>query len=639
MSAHRTFSAILLISIIACGTEPVSPTPEPGVSPYTLALVGSDDLTLHPDEERLLHVILTKDDAGPVPDARIHFELRDLDAQGARLDAADVITDEDGIARVTLTAGPRPAPVPFHLAASTPDLGAAPVAFSIAVIAERRLLEIVPTAATRVRDGGKSATTLAGVSSSVALRVRELDADTLEPIAGDRIAFTLPSVASSRWSATSSRIATAQTGMGGEARVYLITSQAAEGPWQVVAQGADGDALVTFEVRVQGQLCPFDSGCGVDEPKPECDPAAPACGSGQCCDPVDRVCRESCVRDGNVPDLSGAWVTRHDFNLRQTLPIGVREVLQAVRLMDQTLLGKLTIPGLPGWLQEILNMFVSRLLQQYLPEWTQQAVHLSDDLFTVLSHLRSEGTMRLARNGDAAHLRGKEVWRSLVFYWLPLCNGDISGDPGEPPECARIDVVTSDPDAAGETAQCKGQVLPAIRVQISPFTGTVVMQGDGHVLQVDRRQVTLKMGKVLLILFDQLLTLVTAGEYHCIEEATICTEDGGCLVDCSGLGRDVESATDGIVDSGTVEQLCAHAVRETGDLVVQALALAWPLSADTLDFSGSALISGQADDSLCQGGAVPGACAARLGAGHWTGDLFFRLLDRQPGTWEAARPE
>jgi len=33
--------------------------------------------------------------------------------------------------------------------------------------------------------------------------------------------------------------------------------------------------------------------------------------------------------------------------------------------------------------------------------------------------------MRPRRNGDAATLKGKEVWRSLVFYWLPLCNGDI----------------------------------------------------------------------------------------------------------------------------------------------------------------------------------------------------------------------
>ena len=74
MSAHRTFSVILsigIIGIIACGTGPASPTSGPGVSPFTLGLVGSEDLTLHPDEERLLHVVLTKDDAGPVPDEEI----------------------------------------------------------------------------------------------------------------------------------------------------------------------------------------------------------------------------------------------------------------------------------------------------------------------------------------------------------------------------------------------------------------------------------------------------------------------------------------------------------------------------------------------------------------------------------------
>jgi len=35
--------------------------------------------------------------------------------------------------------------------------------------------------------------------------------------------------------------------------------------------------------------------------------------------------------------------------------------------------------------------------------------------------------------------------------------------------------------APGETAQCKAQVLPAIRAQISPFTATVVKQDGGHV--------------------------------------------------------------------------------------------------------------------------------------------------------------
>ena len=165
------------------------------------------------------------------------------------------------------------------------------------------------------------------------------------------------------------------------------------------------------------------------------------------------------------------------------------------------------------------------------------------------------------------------------------------------------------------------------------------------------------MGKVLLILVDQLMSVVTAGEYHCIDEATWCAPGSGCIVDCEGLARDVENATDGIVDAGTVQELCGRGVRAVGGIVEEALARAWPITADTLDFSGSATISGIADDGSCDGGAVSGACAARLGKaswdkdlnsssaavrdardGKWTGHFFFRLVDRLPGAWEATRP-
>ena len=165
------------------------------------------------------------------------------------------------------------------------------------------------------------------------------------------------------------------------------------------------------------------------------------------------------------------------------------------------------------------------------------------------------------------------------------------------------------------------------------------------------------MGKVLLILIDQLMSVVSAGEYRCIEEATECAPGSGCIVDCDGLARDVESATGGIVDEGTVQELCGRGVGAVGGLVAEALARAWPITADTLDFSGSATISGIADDWSCDDGAVSGACAARLGKaswdkdlnsaspavrdardGKWTGHFFFRLMDRLPGAWEATRP-
>ena len=661
--------------MIACSSEPGIPTPGSSVDPFTLSLVGDEELTLHPDEERTLHILLAKEEEGPVASARVHFEIRDGDPAGSRLDAADAVTDEDGIARVRLTAGSRPGPT-FHLLAIAPEHGKAQAAFSVSVIPERRVLEIVPTFATRVSADGASATTTVGTYGSVALRVRELDADTGDPVARDRITFTLPDAATSRWSTTSGRATTVQTGLGGEARAFLVAATAPEGPWDVIAQTSSG-ASVTFSVRVQGgaaacaanaqcppgQICYGDPPeCQDDElpPGADCDPAAPACGGGQCCDPAAFMCRDpcamtcaagthcdpgsscgsgACVPDDQVPDLSGLWLTRHHFDLRETLPIGVRDVFRAVRLLDQTLLGKLTIPGLPFWLQDIVNTLVSRLLVHYLPPWTQLAVHLSDDLFTVLSDLRAEGAMRLKRDGDAAHLTGKEVWSSLVFYWLPLCDGDISGDPDVPPECARIDVLTTDSERADETLQCKGQLLPPMRVLASPFTARVVRQGAAWALSVDRRQVNVQMSKVLLILVDQMLTLVTGGEYHCIDEATLCPPGGGCMADCDGLGLDVESATDGVLDSGTVQHLCAEAVQAVGHTVVEALATAWPLTADTLDFSGGAMIKGQADDSSCDRGAASGACAASLTAGTWKGDLFFRLLRSQPGTWEAMRPE
>jgi len=98
-------------------------------------------------------------------------------------------------------------------------------------------------------------------------------------------------------------------------------------------------------------------------------------------------------------------------------------------------------------------------------------------------------------------------------------------------------------------------------------------------------------------------------------------------------------------------------VRAAGELWVEGLAQVWPVSADTLDFSGAATVSGHADDFACDEGAVPGSCAARLGNaafdrdlnspdpavregrdGRWSGDFFFRLVHRLPGAWRATRP-
>ncbi|TMB10806.1 MAG: hypothetical protein E6J66_10815 [Deltaproteobacteria bacterium] len=546
--SSRVIIASLASLLVACGDETATPTAGADARRYTLALIGDPAITLHPGEVRALQALLAASEDGPVVSARIHFAFLDGNPAGARIDAGDVVTDDEGVATVRLTAGSTPAA--FHLTVTAPERAAAPVAFAVDVVPLRRTLRVVPTPATSVSADGAHGSTLAGVAGTVSLKVRELDADTGAPIEGDTITFTLPAIANAHWSAGVSRTATAKTGAGGKAQAFLVTSQAAEGPWRVVAESAAGDAQVTFDVTIR---CAF----GI------CDP--PPCG-GAC--PIE-----------DVPDVTGLWLTRHDFRIHDVLPFSAQEIFKALRLMDQTLLGQLTIPGIPGWLQAIVNAFVARLLQQYLPGWMQQLIHLCDDFATILGNLRSEGAMRLTRTTDLAHLSGTEVWTSLVFYWLPLCDGEIAGDPDKPPECARIDVLTHD-SGFDETAQCRGEVLPSVSVELSPFNATLVKDGAGYGLQINQRRARLTMGKVLLILYDQLLGVVTGGEFQCIEEATECAPGMGCIVDCDGLARDVESATDG----------------------------------------------GVADE-------------ARLEDGKWTGDFFFPLDRKLPGTWEATRPE
>jgi hypothetical protein len=145
--------------------------------------------------------------------------------------------------------------------------------------------------------------------------------------------------------------------------------------------------------------------------------------------------------------------------------------------------------------------------------------------------------------------------------------------------------------------------------------------------------------------------------YHCIDEITDCHPGpGNCpLIDCYGLGQDADGLIPGI--GGTVEAICDGVVTAAGQAVTVALAGAWPINAELLDFNGYATISKTADISDCDAGS-PGNCAGQLGNdnydrdlhsnngttranrdGDWDGNFFFKLLKKLPGSWEAKRPQ
>src|SRR5207237_9612042 len=68
----------------------------------------------------------------------IHFAFAASDASGSRIDAADALTDGDGVASVQFIAG---SPASLRLVASADGLGASPVTFTLDVVPLRRALQ------------------------------------------------------------------------------------------------------------------------------------------------------------------------------------------------------------------------------------------------------------------------------------------------------------------------------------------------------------------------------------------------------------------------------------------------------------------------------------------------------------------
>ena len=131
-------------------------------------------------------------------------------------------------------------------------------------------------------------------------------------------------------------------------------------------------------------------------------------------------------------------------------------------------------------------------------------------------------------------------------------------------------------------------------------------------------------------------------------------------MDCYGLSLDLAGPgtfLGGFIDPGTLEGLCDGVVTTAGQAVTQLLATVWKPTADILDFSGHASVSGTAASaSACEAGSSN--CAAQLGNaswdkdpnssssgtvdgrdGNWTGDFFFKVVGKLPGSWQATRPQ
>jgi hypothetical protein len=333
--------------------------------------------------------------------------------------------------------------------------------------------------------------------------------------------------------------------------------------------------------------------------------------------------------------VSGTWFTRHSFRLGP-LPFAIRAAFDSLRGLDQLLAGAL---GLPSWAESI----VRSVMHHFVPASFRTLVRIGDDLGTVLSTMRSEGTMQLRPGIDAAHLRATEEWTALYFSWLPLCGDAIDAGFELPPECARIDVLSGE---AGDGSERMGSCpFPKVSVEAAPFDAAVERAGSGWRMSVPSRRIRVRIDQVALAAIDVLLGAATP--WRCVEEATDCTDGKTCAIDCSGLGSWTHRLT-GIVPASAVEAGCASTVAAAGRAAGKLLGEI-AFASDTLDFGGSATISRVGADESCESGT---SCAGQLGNdafdrdlrlnpaardGSWQGAFFDPLARDLPGAWEARR--
>ncbi len=612
----------------------------PGGARY-LAIVGNPIVSILAGESTELHVALAQEDLGPVAGETVTFTVQ---GSGGTVDGgaeAQVTTSEQGAAQVTFTAGDTP--TTLQVVVSAP--GATPVAFGIEVVRLQHVVRIVRTPGVVVQPSGLQASVETTAFDRVLLRVQVTN-QFAEPLEGVEVSFGFQSQpADASLSATR-----ATTSAVGEVTVELDTGTTLDDSFIVTAR-TDASATASWSVVLQGanitlcssnQECPigeFCDGDGVCRGVPGCDPAngvlcptgyrcqgnecIPAfsascmgdedCGTGYTCEsgvctPIEPVCdtntpcpggficqNGTCVPTGNVPDISGTWYTAHVFHIGDALPV-VGDIAGPIRTIDRLFLGDL---GLPGFIEDLIRS----LVDEYVPEWLQDVVHILDAVFTLLSDLRSEGFMTV--NQNVAAWTATETWTSFVFYYLDLCD-PIPADPT--PDCARVDLYVDDPVVAAD-----------LGLKIHPFGGTV----SETTILVETRQVEMRVAKLVGYLADQLVDWLTP--YTTVEEAIVNS------VDCASVGQTVENLTGGFLSASTVEGLCNSAVgAAAAEVSSQLYGLAFDLGLLEFSSEGSVTVGtgraeelGSADYETSRDGSHSGR--------------FTQVVGGVQGEWRASR--
>lgn len=668
LRSPRPLIFALLVAVTACGGgSGTVPQPDGGSDPGTdggggastrrLAVVGSALVQVEVGGSAELRVALIQDELGPVSGETVTFT-----AIGAPADAligggvtATAVTDAQGVASVPFTAGSSESSG-FVVTAAAP--GANQAGFNVQIIKRQHYIRISKTPSVRPTADGTQATVETAAFAQVLLRVRITD-QFGAPVSDVPVAFGFKSGAGAKSATLANAGTPAMTGAGGEAQVTLDTGIDLSDVFQVTAR-TDSSPTAVWNVSLSpaevnlctsNAECPAGEYCDPDKQVcaglPTCDPSAGVddcptgykcapggecvavfsagcvtatdCGDGYDC--VEGACVGTtgcnadtcpggtiCVPASNgtttcepVPenpaDISGGWYTAHTFHIGESLPGIASDLAGPIRTIDRLFLGDL---GLPGFLEDIIR----GLVDEYVPDWLQDVVHILDNVLTLLHDLRARGYMEVTQASKSPTWTATELWDSFVFYYLDMCSS-IPADPT--PACARVDLMADDPDTVAE-----------LGLKVHDFGGSV----SATRVVVNTREVEMRVAKLVGILADYLVSRFTP--YDTVEDAII------HAVDCQAVA---DFAEDTIGFGGdTVKSACESGVQyAAGEVTKRLYDLAFDMG--LLEFDGEATVTVGSRER-----------GKYLGSQSWEQDKdgsyqgrFTKVLKNVPGEWHASR--
>ena len=159
-------------------------------------------------------------------------------------------------------------------------------------------------------------------------------------------------------------------------------------------------------------------------------PAQQACINGQC------VPKTACNIAHAQDRLQGTWQYDSILHLRDALGGVVQALLSVSGTLRDVLEGNFKISGVPSFVSGIVQKYLKKLINQYVPPWGQQLIIALGDLNDICSDMRVLSTVQAMSVGNDLYANSEE-WNLVEFTYKTK---KLSTPPSAIPEIGQVKI-------------------------------------------------------------------------------------------------------------------------------------------------------------------------------------------------------